>query len=35
MKDKALTLAVVIIGSAIVVSIAITMAWVLSIIMGN
>jgi hypothetical protein len=35
MKNKVLTLAVVIIGSVIVVSTAITMAWVLAIIMGH
>jgi hypothetical protein len=35
MKEKALTLAVAIIGSAIVVSIAITLAWLLAAIMGR
>jgi hypothetical protein len=35
MKEKALTLAVAIIGSAIVVSVAITMAWLLAVIMGK
>jgi hypothetical protein len=35
MKSKVLTLAVAIIGAGIIVSIAITMAWVLAIIMGH
>jgi len=35
MKEKALTLAVALIGSAIVVSTAITMAWLLAVIMGR
>jgi len=35
MKEKVLTLAVAIIGSAIVVSIAIILAWLLAAIMGR